>query len=79
MAACGAWSGLLVSRSVSRGLRVWRVLRDDEYVARMLRVLSRCAMFGLGLGLGFVRVARATSTWRACCACLVCSGGAAAR
>ncbi len=37
----GTHSALLVSRSATRGLVVFRMMRDDAYLACMLRVLGR--------------------------------------
>lgn len=40
MLCAGTSSGLLVSRSATKGIRVFRMRRDDEYVRLMLSVLS---------------------------------------
>ena len=40
MLACGSRSALLVSQSATRGARVWRVARDDDFLRRMLLVAS---------------------------------------
>jgi hypothetical protein len=42
MLATGCWSCLVVCRSLTRGVTVFRVWRDDEYIARMLAMISRC-------------------------------------
>ncbi|KXZ53945.1 hypothetical protein GPECTOR_6g863 [Gonium pectorale] len=41
MAAAGCASGLIVSRSATKGLMVFRMWRDDEYVQRMMELLER--------------------------------------
>jgi radial spoke head protein 9 len=40
MAATGTWSGLLVTRS-PRGVYVYRMYRDDEYLYRMCCLIKR--------------------------------------
>jgi hypothetical protein len=44
MAAAGTWSGLLVSRS-PRGVAVYRMYRDDEYLYRMCCLIKRCVRY----------------------------------
>ncbi|MEW5319169.1 MAG: hypothetical protein WDW38_010336 [Sanguina aurantia] len=41
MLASGCASGLLVSRSATKGVRVFRMYRDDPYLATMLSLVSR--------------------------------------
>ncbi|KAG2440766.1 hypothetical protein HXX76_003622 [Chlamydomonas incerta] len=41
MLATGCQSALVVSRSASKGMTVFRLLRDDEYLQRMMGVLAR--------------------------------------
>jgi hypothetical protein len=41
MVAAGTQSALIVSRSATRGVRVFRMWRDDEYLARMLALAAR--------------------------------------
>tara|TARA_B110000305_G_scaffold121663_1_gene136378 strand:- start:659 stop:982 length:324 start_codon:yes stop_codon:yes gene_type:complete len=40
MLACGVTGGLLCMQSATRGVRVFYVKRDDDYVAAMLGVIS---------------------------------------
>ncbi|KAF5833442.1 hypothetical protein DUNSADRAFT_10232 [Dunaliella salina] len=41
MLATGTWSALLICRSVTKGIRVFRIFRDDEYLFRMISILNR--------------------------------------
>ncbi|GLI64376.1 hypothetical protein VaNZ11_007639, partial [Volvox africanus] len=43
MLATGCHSGLLLSRSATKGTTVFRILRDDDYLNRMLSILDRFA------------------------------------
>lgn len=47
------------TRSASKGMTVFRLLRDDEYLQRMIKVLTRC---GLLAGVG--AWGRVAGTWR---------------
>lgn len=41
MLSAGCRSGLLAARSATRGTAVWRMQRDDEYLAELLRQVGR--------------------------------------
>ena len=41
MHSSGCLSALIVSRSATKGTRLYRMYRDDEYIARMLQTVSK--------------------------------------
>ncbi|KAL6750822.1 hypothetical protein V8C86DRAFT_2796579 [Haematococcus lacustris] len=41
MLCAGTWSGLLLVRSATQGGSVWRMWRDQEYCARLLRLVKK--------------------------------------
>lgn len=60
MLATGAPSALLVSKSATRGLRVFRVRRDEAYIGQMLALVSRF----------FTTYVRKAGGWALCPICL---------
>jgi len=38
---------LPLSRRVTKGVRIFRIFRDDEYLYRMMSILSRCVKVGI--------------------------------
>eukprot|EP00798_Chlamydomonas_sp_ICE-L_P005574 gene5574-4208_t len=47
MLAAGTWSGLIVNRSATKGVRIFRMYRDDEYLYRMMRIVARVYLISL--------------------------------